>query len=58
MVAEPQILGEEEGQLNISSVALDIKQVGMADLKHIMRLDIKEMDPDNLTGVEKATSYG
>ena len=57
MVAEPQILLEEEGQLNISSVALDIKQVGMVDLKQIMRLDIKEIDPTNLTGVEKDTSY-
>jgi len=65
LVAEPQILVQGaaaaltgDGQMNISSVALDIKQVGISDLKQIMRLDIKEMDAVDLTEVEKVTSYG
>jgi len=51
LATEPQILVQENGQMNMSSVALDLKHVGITDLKQIMRLDMKEMDPVNLTEV-------
>merc|ERR1712013_949508 len=51
LASEPQILVEENGHMNISSVALDLKQVGITDLKQIMRLDLKEVEPVNLTEV-------
>ena len=58
MVTEPHIVVEEGDQMNISSVALDLKQVGITDLKQIMRLDIKEVDATDLSDVEKVSSYG
>ena len=43
------MLGQENGQMYMSSVALELKYVMITDLKQIMRQDLKEMDPINLT---------